>query len=62
MISDLERHLLLERLRHASIVLHAPSIDPDNIEPERLERICSELRVSNPDKRMEWEMTHHMEI
>lgn len=57
-----ERQLLLERLRHASIVLHDPSINPDNIEPERLKRICSELRVEDPDKRMEYEMTHHMEF
>jgi len=53
---DTQRQLLLERLRIASRVLHDPSLHPANIEPERLERICSELQVSDPAKLMDIEL------
>lgn len=58
---SIKRQQLLARLRQAAANMHEPSFDPANIEPERLERICSELRATDPRKIMEYEMTHRCE-
>ena len=56
------RAAILRQLRHAAQTLHDPSLDPRNIDPERLAKIFASLTAANPKEIMEYEMTHHMEI
>ena len=60
-LREVERYRTLVTLRHASVQLHDPTINPDNMDAERRELVLSKYRVEDPNKRMEWEMTHHME-
>ena len=62
MYEEIERQKVLQKLRESAIYLRDPSLDPRNIEPERLEQILSTIRVDDSKDIMEWEMTHHMEI
>jgi len=39
------RAKILRRLRHAARALHDPSLDPRNIEPQRLEKIFADITV-----------------
>ena len=55
------RAAILRRLRKAARDLHDPSLDPRNIEPQRLEKIFASLTVDDTKDIMEYEMTHHME-
>lgn len=41
------RAKILRRLRHAARALHDPSLDPRNIEPQRLEQIFATLTVED---------------
>lgn len=59
---DIERQKVLQKLRESAVFLRDPSLDPKNIEPERLEQILSTIRVDDSKDIMEYEMTHHMEI
>ena len=61
-IKEVERYRTLITLRQASAYLHDPSINPDNMSHQRRNWILSHYRVDDPDRRMEYEMTHHMEI
>jgi TfoX/Sxy family transcriptional regulator of competence genes len=61
MYEEIERQKVLQKLRESAVYLHDPSLDPKNIEPERLEKILSTLRVDDTKDIMEWEMTHHCE-
>ena len=62
MLVSTKKQQILERLRKVSVDMHEPSFHPDNIEPERLEQICSELRVSDPHAIMLYDMTHRCEV
>lgn len=61
MYEEIERQKVLQKLRESAVYLHDPSLDPKNIEPERLEKILSTLRVDDTKDIMEYEMTHHCE-
>ena len=55
MYEEIERQKVLQKLRESAVYLHDPSLDPKNIEPERLEKILSTLRVEDTKDIMEWE-------
>jgi hypothetical protein len=45
-----ERQKVLCALRHASVVLHDPLLNPDTMSPERREYILTHFRVDDSQK------------
>ena len=62
MPKEIERYRTLVTLRHASVQLHDPSLNPDNMEPERREMILSKYRVEDPAKIIDDDFKHHREF
>ena len=53
---------ILRKLRNAAVRLKDPSLNPANIPQSRLLIIFATITPCDPFDRMEWEMTHHMEV
>ena len=59
---EVERYRTLVTLRRSAVLLHDPSLNPDNMDAERRELVLSKYRVEDPEKIIDDDFKHHREF